>query len=220
MASSVKERFEFRREFFRLFDAKAEGVLHYCNNSGAWRIKAVPRLPVLGDAIGRRYTPFVLYFDCPDFYFEEEAEQSLPLYHRKNLLTTPFTFPCVFTQRVMTQTVNNGGSFKTMPTITIVALGSGTVSSQEEAQDSGINIIWGGGKKLTLEYQMTEDEVVIVDSGNLTVTSSLAGDIIHCITDTSEFPELEPGENAITVSNNSGKELVAHITWHNREAGL
>lgn len=218
MAKTIKERFEFRREFFRMFDGKTEGVLHYRNNNGAWRIKAVPRLPVLGNAVGRRNSPFVLYFDCPEFYFEEEAENALPLYSRQNLLTSPVTFPCVLTKRTMTQTVENSGSFKTMPIITISAR-TEDVGIQETAENH-ISIFWGDNEKLTMKYKIDVDEVVTVDSGSLTITSNTKGNIIYCLTDDSQFPELMPGKNVITISNNSGGEIAAWITWHNREAGL
>lgn len=228
IAKSYEERFNRRRELYRIFDGKTQGTLTYTNDTGTWTIKAVPRLPTIGSCVGNYITKVALYFEAPNFYFTASEEKTVPLYSRSNqikLVTTETnTLPAVFTTRIMTASVTNDGSLGADPTIIIAATGENEAYTAEESDAQSIAITItaesGDSQTLELEYTPTAGEVITINCDEMTITSSLSGSLLGYLTIDSDFLTIPVGSSTVQIANNTSATINAYMTWRDREVGV
>ena len=168
---------------------------------------------------GRNIASLVLQFTCDHPYFTDEEPRTVNLFHRKDLIQSSFTLPCVFTERIHRQEVDNAGDFRAEPVITIY----------NEYQPAGISLLsldYGveiinhtTGQKILLERETVPGEVVIIDIPKRRITSNLAGDITASISQDTFLSDfwLETGRNDVESINYSLGENICVVMQYDNQ---
>ena len=172
------------------------GVLYIENGETKRRIGCSQiYIPDVTRVLRNRIASFAVQLICDNPYFEDAEDIAVPLYRREKLLSTPFTLPAVFGRIVMGTDINISGVISVEPVITLY---------YPEALDGKEYVLIANkttGKSIRLDYKPQSDDTVIVDIKNRTVTSSISGNIINCISDETFLGDftLDKGYNFITV---------------------
>ena len=142
-----------------------------------------------------RIVSFTVQLVCDNPYFEDEKDTAVPLYRREKLLSTPFTLPAVFGRIVMGADIDISGAISVEPVITLY------YPESLDAEEYVLITNKTTGKSIRLDYKPKSDDTVIVDIKNRTVTSSISGNIINCISDETFLGDftLDRGYNFIAV---------------------
>ncbi|MBQ4086993.1 MAG: phage tail family protein [Clostridia bacterium] len=134
--------------------------------------------------------------DNPFFFGPQKAK--FDIYQRTALLTSQFTLPAVFSERIMSSAVINSGDVNAEPIITITKpAGSEVVSQNLEIQLEAEGV----SAEIALNHTIADGESVTMDIPNRKVTSSLSGNIIGCLSVGSVLSSfvIPPGFAMVTV---------------------
>lgn len=165
------------------------------------------------------FAKFALQFVCDSAYFTDFTPRSAAVLGRTDRIESPFTLPCVFTERVSESEVVNLGDVKTEPkfTITNTANPTGTATLDSEY---GIRIEnQTTGQHLHLLHHTTDGEVVTIDIAGRSITSSVAGNLINALSADSFLSDfwLDPGANHIAVTNYNTSEAIYVVCEYNNQ---
>lgn len=134
------------------------------------------------------YLPFKLYITIPSFYWQSSQPYRVNLFGYEDKVRDTFTLPCVFTSIVNKVQINNNGDEATFPIFTIAC--------ENPTEGSRILIVNNTiGKKILLNYQTAENEVITINSFSQTAVSNLKGNITRYLSLDTEFFPLEKGVN-------------------------
>lgn len=151
---------------------------------------------------------FVLQFQADNPYFTDLADTSVYVFQRRDLVHSPFTLPCVFTERTSCVCITNQGDKEVFPVLYIangavqysgdltgVAMGSG---------NSGIKIFnRTTGAFIHLKYTPKTDEQITVDLPHRKILLDANTNLTNFISDDTVLSNfyLAVGENNIEVIN-------------------
>ena len=202
----------------RIINGKNKGILHYKTGGRQYFTEAIPELPEFGSPI-QNFMPFVIYFKLYRFYWKEESGNMRDIWKREGKIKSVFSFPLVMTVRTNESTLYNGGDVAAP--IIIRIYGGLTSAASTLSIDMGLTIVnKTTGKYIELEYDISKNEVITIDTDKATVISSINGNILHKMTEQSTFFKLQCGENVIEVLNHSGTQVVAIAEFYNLLVGV
>lgn len=145
--------------------------------------------------ISGELSSFAVQFLCDSPYFEDAEATFVDIATYKNEVVDTFTLPCVFTTTQNERTLTVKGVKSVYPIIHIGCT---------EAGDNGVaygfvvtNLTTG--QSIELEHDIVALEEVTVDCKERTVTSSIKGNILNSLADSSSLEDmyLLPGDNVI-----------------------
>lgn len=142
-----------------------------------------------------------LVFECDSPYFHDGTDLSVQVYSRIELVRTPFTLPCVFTQRIREGNCKNESSVKCEPEIIIRNKGENVIHSFKVINtDTDASI--------EMDCAINPDESIIINIGNRTVMSGKGENLLAYLKDTCYLHEffLKPGNNLIKLEAADGLE--------------
>lgn len=207
-----------RAKLTQIINGKNKGILHYKTGSRQYFTEAIPELPEFGSPI-QNFMPFVIYFKLYRFYWKEESGNMRDIWKREGKIKSVFSFPLVMTVRTNESTLYNGGDVAAP--IIIRIYGGLTSAASTLSIDMGLTIVnKTTGKYIELEYDISKNEVITIDTDKATVISSINGNILHKMTEQSTFFKLQCGENVIEVLNHSGTQVVAIAEFYNLLVGV
>ncbi len=153
------------------------------------------QIPDMEKVLKGKIFTFAVQFVCDNPYFEDKTDTVLPLYQRAKMLSTPFSLPCVFGEITAGAQIENNGDMEIEPQITICY--PNTIENAENATITNRTT----GKSICLDYAPLAKDVVTIDVKNRKITSSINGNIINCLSDTTFLGDfvLVRGTNHITV---------------------
>lgn len=184
----------------------------YCT-FGRQERKIACRCTVLEDFVrygksGLNQFAIQLVADYP--YYRDFKDTETSLYSLKNLVTTTFTLPCVFTTRLSEADIVNKGDKEVYPTLIIENMGAAGSSGGLEIQNTTT------GAVIKLDYNTLNGEVITVDLARRRVSSSAGGYITNTIsndTDLSKF-YLTVGDNHLVfVNKDPGQKVNAKAVF-------
>lgn len=215
-AKNAYEVSQLRQKLTELCDCKSSGTLLYTGDTGHYRAEAVAEsLPAFGTKMSRSLA-FVVYFILPGFYWQGLPQIELPILQTTPNLTFPFTFPGQFgyltTRR---QVANNSGN---AAPCRIVIYGN-EISQTTLSGTQGLEIVNHTAKShLFIDHDITDDEVITIDTARASVTSSKSGNLLHKIkfSGAGDYPDYEtdlamkllPGMNDFECMNLNPARLI------------
>lgn len=152
-------------------------------------------IPDVTRVLKRRIASFAIQLVCDNPYFEDEADTVVPLYRREKLLGTPFSLPAAFGRIVLGAGITVCGTIPVEPVITLY------YPTAFDSEEYIFLMNKTTGKSIRIDYKPQMADMVTVDIKNRTVTSSVSGNIINCISDETFLGDfvLVEGYNFITV---------------------
>lgn len=156
----------------------------------------------------RCYLRFALQFVCDNPYFNDLFPNVTGIFERKGSLKNSFTLPCSFSTRNSNKYVVNSGDEVSEPTLKIYVE---SVNGQNENETKGYKISnLTTGKFIWLVYEAAAGEVIEINIGDRTITSSKNGNIISKISDDTFLSDfnLKKGANLINVLNYNPNETL------------
>lgn len=213
----------YKQKLTSFLDCREEGILEYENGARAYQSVAVPDgLPVFGTPM-QGMVSFVAYFMIPGFYWQELPMCQRDILNTEANLIFPFTFPGPFSIVTTRGNVVNSGPLPTPCKIHI----RGTLSSFSTfSLSQGLEILNHTTKtRLLINYDITEDEEIIIDTAEPYIESSLSGNILNKIDfgESGDYPDyktdiamkLAPGANDIECINYNPSHLIrATISYY------
>lgn len=149
----------------------------------------------VGKEIGKTVVPFSFNIIIPSFYFKAKNTTKQKLYGRENLIEGSFEIPeegIMFTRRINKATIINNGGVEVPPFFELKCV--------EEKTERGIEIYNNtSGEYIKLNYQPAVDETINIDCENITVVSSLNGNIINTVTPDSTFFKYKKGTTEVEI---------------------
>ncbi len=212
---SLEERKYLRRSFIRAMNPKLDPapLIYWDGTERYYMMARGDALPSWGDFMFGA-EQFTAYLSVPDYYLLSYEEHNVDIYHRTNLLSSPFTLPCVATERVSEAYVTNRGDVAAECVIDVLCLSDqqsgGGVSVSNETT----------GECITLSYVMTEGERIEIDMGRCTVTSSKSGNIINAVDSGSDWFLLACGTNHISAHGASGQDISVRVRYRDKYLGV
>lgn len=211
IAESLKEMNALKRDLIKACNPKKLTEIYYCNGENAYYAKAIgDSLPEFGKKISDTgwEIPFIAYMLIPGFFWESETVINTPLYGITPLLTASSSLPCVLSERINNADINNDGDEPTYPEIEIICTGNNENGLLEVENETT-------GKRIKINHLMSAGEHILINMRDMTVTSSINGNIINFIAADTDFWGYEPGINKIrtktantyTVSRHRNKYL-------------
>ena len=157
---------------------------------------------------------FAVQFVCDYPYFTDLYEHTIPLYSRVNIVTTEFTLPCIFTDRISGGNLKNSGDKLVYPKIIIECEGA---SDTPNAVFEIVNATNGG--YIGIEYALSNGESIEIDIATRKIISSINGNIINCITNDTDLSKfyLDVGDNEISFENSNTSQIITATAIFNSE---
>lgn len=160
-----------------------------------------------------KFIPFTLQFVCDRPYFEDATESHVSVAKKEARLTSPFTFPTAFSQRINEARIVNSGSVPVMPVIEI--------SSQQAATCENGIIIKNDttGASLILSCGISAGETITVDCENRTVSGSMQGNLLASLSENTPMStfSLQMGVNDIAVTiENEEEPILVRLRFRNQ----
>ena len=191
--SSYMELERMKQTVLRAFNPKVKAPLAYYNGVRWYMANVIPdKLPSFVKVNNFSCT-FTAYVNMYEYYWLSYNDIRHNVFQRINKVESPFTLPCMFTQRIAQADIINEGDVEAFPKIAIHCTDStpdGTIVIKNHRN----------GQTLTLKHQLSLGEIVNIDCYNHTISSSISGNIIEKITPESEFIQYEQGINRITAT--------------------
>lgn len=150
------------------------------------------------------YLSFILSLTADEVYFTDMEETVVPVYERKKLIQSEIEFPCMFSSKTTGAIAHIYGEVNVLPVIKIYNLCDDGTENTEGILIENVTT----NQKIKLNYNMKQNEEVVVDVKNRKIISSLNGNITHTISDDTFLNKfwLKPGENQVEVSHGNEKE--------------
>ncbi len=154
------------------------------------------QIPEMKRILRDKIATFSVQFVCDSPYFEDGEDMVVPLYQRVKLIKTAFSMPCLFGSIITGQEIENHGSTEIEPQITMY---------YPEAIQGAQNITITNrttGKAICLDYAPNDDDTVVIDVKNRSITSLRSGNLIGCLSDDTFLGDfvLVGGKNRIEVN--------------------
>lgn len=148
----------------------------------------------------------ILQFTCDDPAFLEERERSEGVFHRTDLISSPFTLPMIFTERITEKDIINTGDLPVQPVLILKNVGENTASGSVTVTNTPPS---GQVQSFCLTKPLLAGEQVTVDFTERRVESDQREGMIHFISDTTFLSVfvLEQGCNHITVTPGVGDQV-------------
>ncbi len=142
------------------------------------------------------FKTFVLQLESDNPYFFGPSTFFYSVFSRQNLLNSPFTLPCVFSKRNMRAAAVNGGDADAEPKITIVKPVGSTAVPNDVIVIKNITT----GAAVTLNHAVLPGETVTIDIPKRRIVSSISGNLISAISDSTVLSSfiLLPGANELS----------------------
>lgn len=217
-ANEATEYQKYRRRLMSVLNGKNKGELYYTENGVTYFSEARCFLPVWGTKQVQGKQTFTAEFELYKFYWKAENKLKRLLYEKKDMLKDTFTLPMVFTEITDSAFVYNYGDIECGYVMTVFC----PYNDENEVTSFTVSNITAG-TKLHFDYALSPGEKVTVKSSQteFTVTSSKSGNIIHKLSDDSDFFTLEKGKNNIRIStDNTAVTLTAKIEFYNTYTGV
>ncbi len=161
-------------------------------------------------SIGNRYGNFVKYviqMTCDNPYFTD-TENKVPVYYRKDIITSEFTLPTVFTSGISSAAYNNESYYEAHPEIIFNCICGGNYGGGITFENTSV------GCKITLLCTMLTGESISIDTEKRTAISSKRGNMLKYLSDDS-YPGdfiLRCGQNLLKAyTNNTSEEIYCDI---------
>lgn len=151
------------------------------------------------------FQPFVLQLtaDCP--YFEDFEPKRLSLFKRNDLISTEFTLPCVFTERISRIKAINAGDVPCMMKLHVLC---------KKNAYAGIELInHTTEKNFRLDYHLSDGEEIIIDFENRKIENADGADLISYMNSDSFLSELYLAEGINDIEMLSLGEGSDMIAW-------
>lgn len=211
--------YSMRADMVRIMNGKDKGRLYYYNGYKEYFSEAVADIPQFGQRM-QNVMMFTCYFNLYRFYWKEAKPTKNNLFYRENHIKGTFQFPFVFTTRYSKGNLINLGDVEADWKITITATSNQTL--QTLFLNTGLEIKNNTtGETMLLEYDMTDGEVITIDTENAKVTSSINGNILYALSGSSTFFKLKQGKNEIEATNyNTSIPVYINSEFYNRYLGV
>jgi len=212
LASNDTELYTLRKHLVSACNGKTKGILRYINGNKAYISEAVAELPQFGVKL-KHSMPFSINFNLYNFYWKNDYKNIDYIFKLTNNIKGTFEFPFVFTTMTTVANVVNDGDVDCPLIIKITGIGSGTGGFEVRNNTTG--------KYIKLDYNLADGEVITIDTQELTITSSIAGNILHKITSDSTLDlKLAVGVNEIEGINYADNEIAITAEHHNLYVGV
>lgn len=225
-ARNAAEMYGLRKEMLRILNGKAKGILEYHCATGTYQTEAeLESLPDWGTP-SQTFLLFTVYLTANKFYWKSISKKEQTLIKDGKKLKTTFTLPCVFSIRSAVSDVWNQGEVSTPLVIEIYASQGQTNLLSTE---NGIEIInHTTGKHIMINPEMQSGETVRVDTDNISVTSSVSGNILNKVQfdadddyETDLSLSLAPGKNELECINYDRSRTIAVVVrYYNMFVGV
>lgn len=205
-----------RAEMYRILNGKDSGILWYNINGRTYFAEAVPDLPKMSVPMQSK-TSFAAFFHLPSFYWKNANTVKKDLYKRTDKISTPFMLPMVFTERTSGADAMNGGNVEAPCIIKIVCAGSAI-----ERKDAEITIKnETSNEVIKLDYDIRSGEVITINTAEFTAESSMFGNILHKVRESSDFFKLKCGNNHISaVCSDTSRQISAYLSFNEMYIGV
>lgn len=228
-APNSLETASLRKRLTNLLNCKEEGVLEYICDTGRYQSAATPEaLPTFGTQL-QNILPFVIYFMLPAFYW-----QGLPICQHDILKTDPnlifpFTFPDYFGLVTTRGNVMNNGA---VPAPCVIRIWGSSASINTFSLSQGLEVINHTTKThLLINYDITSDEVITIDTEKPSIVSNISGNILNRIDfgESGEYSDyttdvamkLLPGVNDIECINYNPSHMIrAAVSFYQLYLGV
>lgn len=223
LASTQEELHQKRREIAQVFNPKlGPGTLRYEYDGGVKEIEAVSDLaPVFPSGSGNQAQGFqkaLISLVCPSPFWLDVYEESQEMSAWLGGLEFPLEFDpdMSFEEAGDTVTVTNAGDVETPVTIEFNGPAENPrVDNLTTGEYVRVNRTLLAGEKLIIKTAFGQKSVTLVDSGGN------ESNAMHYIDLNSTFWQLQPGENTISYTADSGaEEATVLVTWKNRYVGV
>lgn len=215
LAENEVELYDLRQKLTRACNSKTKGTLRYGNGLKTYFSEAVAELPQYGGAIANKGLPFSIDFTLYNFFWKDDYKRIDNVLKLVNHIDDSFTFPLQFTTLTTIATVTNSGDVPCPLIIKILGIG-GTVGAEGFTMINNTT-----GQFITLTYNIIDDEVVTIDTQELTIVSSLNGNILHKITNDSDIDmKLVLGPNLIEGINSAGNQIIITTEHYDMYVGV
>ena len=189
-ADNAEEMVKHKRRLISRCSLKEKFRIEYFNRKEKYSAECFfDKLPTFSKRTGW-FLPFKLYAVIPGFYWESALMHTVDIFGYQDEIKDTFTLPCVFTSKFHSKTVSNLGDGEVYP-VFVVKCNDSTVGSTIVIKNNTT------GKKVLIDYQTSDYEVVTVDMYNQYVQSNMNGNITNKVSIDSEFFALEVGANDI-----------------------
>lgn len=208
---SESEKFALKHRLIASCNPKKETELFYYNGHGNYYALALPQaLPDFGEEMNG-ILPFGISMVLPGFYWLSESDVKHNIFKRTKNIRGTFTLPHVLSFRTNTTNVINSGDVPAPPLF--------EMTCNEESEDLNEITIQNHTTKqfIRLAYTAAKGERIFVDCDACTVTSSVSGNIIDCMTADSDFFLYAIGANTIECT---AANLVITSAHKNRHLGV
>jgi len=214
LADSDVELYALRRQLVNACNGKAKDTLTYNDGHNTYFSEAIAELPQFGIKTGFGL-PFIVYFNLYNFYWKAQDIYINNVFQRTNHLSTLFTLPLIITTRTNKSIVINDGDVSCSMIIKIT--GKGTTAGVD-----GFKVINNTtGNFIRIAYNIADSEVVTIDTQEITITSSVNGNILHKVTNDSKLDlKLMPGTNEIEGINYASNYISIVAEHYNLYVGV
>lgn len=190
-------------------DAKRETIrhaMHVLSKKGTLKLESENKVReitadcasfTLGEKKGN-YQIFAAQFTCDFPHFTDGGVQIQPLYARINQIQSDRVLPYVFTRRIGNDNIiiTNPGDVDVEPVIIFEGVSPASAEGTLVVENKTT------GKTMTMEYALQAGEILRVDVPARTITSSINGDVIGCMSRDSFFADIHfvPGQNNLAIT--------------------
>lgn len=160
----------------------------------------------------KSFTTFVIQMTCDYPHFTDEDETVVSIFQKIPLLKSTSSLPSILSKRISQGVVDNIGDLKVYPVITIKRTAPTSSSNKLEIKNNTIN------KGIILEKNFVQNEVIVIDAKDRTITSNVYGNIVNSLEFYSSLSDLwiDYGENIISVSIDGSQEGIdVSISYYN-----
>ena len=218
LADNDMELYTLRRQLTKACNGKTKSLLKYSDGYRTYFSEAIAELPQFGKRLGnsgKTALPFSVNFYLYNFYWKDDSKNIEHIFKATNHLGNSFMFPLVFTTLTTISNVINGGDVECPLTIKITGRGAAV-------GDDGFNVINNTtGRFIKVEHNITDGEVVTIDTQELTITSNISGNILHKITSDSTLDlKLKLGINEIECLNYASNEIFVTAEYYDMFVGV
>lgn len=208
-----QELYNARQELFNKCNGKTKGILTYFDGFKLYRANAVASVPSCGAYEGTCCS-FNVNFTLYSFFWEDESISVFDAFKRTDKVTTSFTLPCVFTERVSDSTIVNDTDFDIFPIIVI------KTNSIDNTQPLEIINNRTGEKIIIFGYNISVGEIITIDCEKYTAQNNSGVNLINYFNDFENW-RIVKGANEIKVNNgNTQSSINIKIQYRKKYVGV
>lgn len=204
IADNIAEVFYLRRKLSSVMDGKTKGVLRYSDGRYQYFSECLAELPDYGEVVAQKLLPFTVTLNLYKFYWKAGKADVKDVYTKIKNLKSSFSFPCTFSTRSTTANITNTGDISAPMVITVTAK-----QINEDARtgygfkiaNSTTDKYLSFGNDSNNQYGLSDDEVITIDTDDMTITSSINGNVLQYMTADGDFFDVAEGDNVIECVN-------------------